>query len=168
MQHQRLVGLSLFLLVGVLIWWVWREMSLSTIGTAILLLMAHACWSAAYKSKEGYTFFALFILLAVTVFLTRISLSLAAKASSITAVVLLIAGLLSPRCARRLKDWRLRRLTRTMPDADASQIAEAMLGERGALVALEFLLDREIRLVAVTLGFVSAMVWIISVISRRP
>lgn len=162
------MSLSLFLLAGALIWWVWREKSLSALGTAILLLVAHACWTAAYKNKEGYTFFVLFILLAATVSLTRISLVLAAEASSITAAVLLAIGLLSPKWARRLKGSRLIRLTRTMPDADASKIAEAMLGERGVLVALESLLDREIRLVAVTLGFVSAIVWLVSVILRRP
>src|SRR5713226_108240 len=99
-RHQKLVGLSLFLLVGVLIWWVWHEKSLLALGTAVLLLAAHACWTTAYESKEGYTFLVLFILLAATLFLTRISLVLAAKASSITAAVLLAIGLLGPRWVR--------------------------------------------------------------------
>jgi hypothetical protein len=174
MRRQVLVSLSLFLLAGALVWWVWCEMSLSALGTAILLLVAHACWTAEYESKEGYTFSVLFILLAATVFLTRISLVLAAKASSITAVILLAIGLLSRKWARRSKDSRLRRLIEAMPDtdkmtdADDSRIAEAMLNERGALVALESLLDGEIRLVAVILGFISGIVWVASAILRRP
>jgi hypothetical protein len=165
-RHYRLVGLTLFLLVGVLIWWVWHERSLLALGTAILLLLAHAGWVSGDKS--GYTFFVIFILLAATLFLTGISLVLAAKASSITAAVLLAIGLFSPSWAERLRDSRLTRLMRTMPGADTSKIAEATLRERGALVALESLLDREIRLVAVTLGFASGIVWLISVILRRP
>jgi hypothetical protein len=179
--HQRRAGLFALLLAGVLIWWVWREMSLSALAIAILLFIAPACWMGANdpttdQSKAGYTFSVLFILLAATIFLTRISLVLAAKASSITAIILLAIGLLSKKWARRLKDLRLRRLTRVMPDtphhkmtdADASRIAEAMLKERGALVALESLLDGEIRLVAVTLAFISGIVWVASAILRRP
>jgi hypothetical protein len=177
--HQRRAGLFALLLASVLIWWVWREMSLSALAIAILLFIAPACWMGANdpttdRSKFGYTVSVLFILLAATIFLTRISLVLAAKASSITAVILLAIGLLSRKWARRLKDSRLRRLIRAMPDADKmtdadhSKIAEAMLNERGALVALESLLDGEIRLVAVILGFISGIVWVASAILRRP
>jgi len=172
-RHQKRAGLFALLLAGVLIWWVWREMSLSALAIAMLLFIAPACWMGANdptgdQSKAGYTFSVLFILLAATIFLTRISLVLAAKASSITATILLAIGVLSPRWAKRLKDSRLTRLKRTMPGADAPKIAAAMLGERGVLVALESLLDREIRLVAVALGLVSVIVWLVSVILRRP
>jgi hypothetical protein len=171
---QRRLALFVPLLAVVLIWWVWREKSLSALAAAILLFVAPGCWMSAndptqpLHAKAGYTFSVLLILLAATIFLTGTSLILAAKTSSITAVSLLAIGLFSRRWAGRLKESRLRRLMRTIPDADHSKIVNTLLDERGTLVALEFLLDGEIRLVAVTLGFVSAIVWLVWAILRQP
>jgi hypothetical protein len=171
-RFQRRRGLLVILLGGILIWWVWHERSLSVLAAAILLFVAPACWIDAndptkHSTKAGYTFSVLLILLAATISLTGFSLQVAARASSIAALILLGIGLFSRKWAKGLKNLRLRRLLQTMPNADNSKIADALLDERGTLVALESLLEGEIRLVAVTLGCVSIVLWVARAILTR-
>ncbi len=142
-------------------------MSFSAAAAAVIVLIAVGCWRQAKNPKlkfsmpermAGYTYSVYFILLAAMIFLSGISLVLAAKASSIAAAVLLAIGLLGKKHSRDLAyiDFNFRRTPRLQP-----RLVEPRLAE------FEKLFAGDIILLAIALGLTSAVVWAIFLL-RRP
>jgi len=135
------------------------------LAAGVLLFIAVAGWMYANdrhyppERKAGYTFSLLFILLAANILMSRISLLLAAEVSSIAAVALLFIGLVGEKWSKRRRELRLGQT----PDAFSDYHGQR---ETGMLAALESLLAGDIKLVAVTLGLSSALVWAILLLRR--
>jgi len=136
------------------------------IGLAALsFFVAIGCWLDANKrtnppaAKAGYGFSLFFVLVATVVILTTVNLLFAAKISLLISLVFIAVGVPGRRWAKGLNRHRLGKLIQATPRLDSSEVADAALAQRGLLVALETLLDGEIRLIALALIVVSAVVW---------
>ncbi len=154
-------------------------MDFSTAVQIVLAILAIGSWRQAKNPKlpnseriADFTCSVYFTLLAVTIFLSRISLALAAKASSITAAALLAVGLFGKQASKDPRPHINAELEKRFEASTVGAVRYA--GKSYPFLAIDHerwenskLIASDITLLAIALGLTSAVFWAILLL-RRP